>query len=1370
MAQLTEFVLLLGLEQYSRDFFKQVEVEVRKEVPNFRLHLFEDRDTMRRPAELEAAISRCACLFTALMTLAEYAEWLVPTVQRHDPPVVFAFEGLPEVMKLTKVGSYVMHEAKGMPRPVQNIARLMVGGREEDTFYGYVKLQKITSKLLNFIPGKRLHDVRNWTNVSTYWSNRSVPNMANMFKLILREYCGVSNLHVAPPLEIPTMGFAHPDAPKFFTKPEEFERWERTREPRTQNREPKSLRSTQSSMGTIAVLSFRSHILGGTSYHNEVVRALEAGGMRVIPIFCMGIEAHVAVREWLSQMKVDVVINTMGFPLVGGPAGSIKAGMTVQKARELLAKLDVPYIVAQPLFIQDLEHWQANGVNPIQTTILYSLPEMDGAVAPVVLGGMQGSAMVTLPDRMERLVTLARSFARLRRKANQVKKVAIVVYNYPPGMGQTATAALLDVPASLVALLRRLRAAGYDVGHFPDDPATLAKCIAGSIEIGDGRPFDAAQGRLETGAGQLPPNHPPLPEPVVVGKSAFYDLVSPKNQDRINGRWGAFPGDIAPAGRDGVFLGGMQLGNVYIGVQPMIGMPGDPMRLLFDKENTPHHQYALFYRWISEEFGADAIIHMGMHGTAEWMPGLQLGLTGDCWPDLLLGSVPNFYVYPINNPAEANIAKRRGFSTIIGHAIPPYGRAGLYKELQALRDLLEDYRERRPVGSQPFAVSSNSVQRNGDSDDQLPTANGLLETEEAILQKLALLNLDVDLVQGVGESFAAFASRVYAYLRQLEQTLIVDSLHVLGSAPPAEQQLTIITEALKAERNGEPGLANLILDFRLQIADWPESNATNLQPPIAHLNYADLLTAARRGDGQALVLRDAVDAACTAFVQHTVFEGQSAEKALQHVTGDPSTLLRAGRRPETGDRQTWKSAGKGAVHLHSDNLQSAICTLQSLSEQGRAMLAALRDNTVELDFLLHGLDGGYIPAAPGGDIIRDGMAVLPTGRNIHSLDPFRVPTDAAFNRGRQIAEALLAAHRAENDGAYPETIAQVLWGLDCIKTKGESIGVVLGLIGARPHKDGQGKVGRYELIPLAELGRPRVDVLMTASGVFRDTFAGVMDLLDRLVREAASADEPEEQNFIRKHVQASMAQGAAFESATARIFTQAAGTYGTDVDEAIEGGAWQERQELEDLFVKRNAYAFGGNKGGAALPQVFNHLLGTVGRVAQEIDSVEYGLTDMQHYYGYSGALKAAAERRTGKTVKLSYVETYTAETKVQDLEQVLRVEYRTKLLNPKWYEGMLKHGHNGAAEIASRFTYMLGWSATTGGVDNWVYDRAAETFVLDDAMRQRLEAANPQAARNAVSRLLEANDRGVWQADDDTLDRLREIYADLEDRLEGVV
>ena len=442
--------------------------------------------------------------------------------------------------------------------------------------------------------------------------------------------------------------------------------------------------------------------------------------------------------------------------------------------------------------------------------------------------------------------------------------------------------------------------------------------------------------------------------------------------------------------------------------------------------------------------------------------------------------------------------------------------------------------------------------------------------------------------------------------------------------------------------------------------------------------------------------------------------------------------------------------------------------LGEMAQQGRLMARALGSNRSELEGLLHGLNGGYILPNAGGDLIRDGLSVLPTGRNIHAIDPWRIPSELAYTKGASIAEAILQKH-VEETGAYPETIAQVLWGLDTIKTKGEAIGTVLRLLGARPAYDGQGKISHYELIPLGELKRPRVDVLMQLSPIFRDTFEITMDFLDRLVRSAANADEPREMNFVRKHVNEAMHGGANMEQATARMFTQQQGQYGTYVDDMVDDSAWQSADDLDSTFVRRIGYAYGGGRAGAAAGPILNKLLGTVGRVVQEIDSVEYGVTDIDHYFSSSGALQMAARKRTGGAVKLNYIETYTAETRIEDVDKVLRVEYRTKLLNPKWYEGMLAHGHSGAAEISNRFTYMLGWDAVGDCVDDFVYTDAAKTFALDATMRERLAKANPQAMRNIVGRLLEASGRGLWQADDDVVDELKALYADLEDRLEGV-
>jgi magnesium chelatase subunit H len=430
-------------------------------------------------------------------------------------------------------------------------------------------------------------------------------------------------------------------------------------------------------------------------------------------------------------------------------------------------------------------------------------------------------------------------------------------------------------------------------------------------------------------------------------------------------------------------------------------------------------------------------------------------------------------------------------------------------------------------------------------------------------------------------------------------------------------------------------------------------------------------------------------------------------------------------------------------------------------------LRGLSATGAELDALMRALGGGYLLPAPGADPVRSGAAALPSGRNIHSIDPWRLPSDGAVLRGSQMAEQLLASHVAST-GSYPETVGMPLWALDTIKTEGESIAAVLALVGARPERDDQGKIWRYELIPLGELGRPRIDILLDISSIFRDTFQLSLDLLDDLFRRAAAADEPSAQNFVRAHVLALVAEGHSWEQATARIFTQAPGKYGTGVDALVEESAWEHDTDLAETYVQRGSHTYGGGRAGTAAPEVLRGLLKTVAHVFQAIDSVEYGLTDMQHYYGHSGAIQLAARRERGSAVPLSYAETYTGSVKVSAAAELLQIEARTKLLNPKWYEGMLAHGFAGAAEIGNRFSYVLGWSATTGAVDGWVYQGMAETFVLDAEMRQRIEAANPRAARNAVARLLEAHGRGLWAADDGMIAQLQEIYADLEDRLEG--
>ncbi|MBK9710682.1 MAG: magnesium chelatase subunit H [Kouleothrix sp.] len=1240
---------ITGMERFNAHLWSDVERRLRAGGVDVRIMRFHDGHVEQRDPALARAIAGADVLFITLINMRDQAAWLAEQLARSRAKTVFAFESMPEVMELTRVGEYRVAGGKSaLPKPMQMILKLITRGRDEDTLYAYTKLTKISAKLLPLMPAK-LKDFRTWLSVNLYWNQPDAPNLTEMVRLILRDCLG-QPLEVAPVRPIPMMGCFHPDADELFADPHAFLKWYSRRKAKDQRPKTKGANPSPD-RPLVALLAFRKHVVQGLSYLGDLIRELEGQGLAVLPIFVSGIEAHVAVREWIARERIDLLISTMGFPLVGGPAGSTKPGQYHEKASDLLAAIDVPYMIVQPLQMQDERHWRANGVAPMQAVIMYDLPEMDGSIAPVVIGAISGQEIVATPDRLARAARQAAGWVSLRRKPPAERRVALVLYNYPPGLGKLGTAALLDVPASLHALLGRLSGEGYTVTGAPASPAELARRI-GALEN-----HDADLPRL--GARGVP-----VGDSYALALADYRRIVPPAAAARVDRYWGSPPGDIAPLGPDAIRIDGFELGNLFVGVQPPMGVPGDPMRLLFEHDFTPHHQYVGFYRWLREVWRADAIVHVGMHGTAEWMPGLQLGLTAECWPDVLLGELPNLYLYPLNNPSEAGIAKRRGYATIVSHAVPPYARAGLYKQLAQTRAALE-------------AGAASAC-------PELP-----------------------DLPRGADEPDDSYRARLSAYLDELEQRLILDGLHVFGGVPAPERAAALVEAALDVPRDGAPGLAGLLAAAGVAPADIPRARAE--------------------------------------FVRRFVLDQRP-------MTKDEKS------QPATTARPSWESALSSLVVRPSS---------AALIAHGKLLLQRMAESD-ELGALVRALAGGYVRPAFGADPVRAGAGALPSGRNIHGIDPWRLPSDAALARGDQAADLLLRRHQDEH-GALPQTVAQTLWAMDTIKNEGESLAVVLALAGARPERDGQGKIWRYELIPPAELGRPRVDVLLNISPIFRDTFQMSLDLVDDLFRRIAAADEPPEQNFIRAHTLDLQAQGHSWEQATARIFTQAPGRYGTGVDELIDESAWETRDELAETYLQRGGYTYGGDRHGAAAPELLRGLLGTVDHVFQAIDSVEYGLTDMQHYYGHSGALQMAAERERGASVPLSYAESYTGGVKIASAAELLRVEARSKLLNPRWYEGMLSHGYAGAAEIGSRFTYLLGWSAVSDVVAPWVFDEAAATFVLDETMRRRLEQANPQAARNAVSRLLEANDRGLWHADEATLAALQEIYGDMEDRLEGV-
>lgn len=1269
MAQHRKIAAIVGLEQYNTNLWKKIIGLLKNEAE---LTQWTDVDLEKQNPDTAKAISEADCIFMSMIQFKEQVDWFKEQLEEasNKDKTVFIFESMPDAMALTKVGDYAVSEGKGgMPESVKKIAKMLVKGRDEDALYGYMKLMKIMRTILPLVP-KKAKDFKNWLLVYSYWMQPTPENIANMFRLILREYCD-EPLEVGPIVDVPNMGLYHPDASAYFKDVKSFKSWSK-KQGRNFNKGQK-----------VGLLFFRKHLLQEKTYIDDTIRGFEQKGINVLPAFVMGVEGHVLVRDWFVKEKLDLLVNMMGFGLVGGPAGSTKPGTAAEARDEIMRKLDTPYIVSQPLLIQDFESWHELGVSPMQITFTYSIPEMDGAVCPIILGALKDGKIETVAERIDRLAGLSQTWLRLRGAANRDKKLAFVVYDYPPGYGKKASAALLDVPKSLFAILQRLKKEGYNTGELPASAEELFKALD-----------KATDHQYQNGK----------PDALKINGEKYRELTSSKERERIEERWQNFPGEIVPIGTEDVFIGGVRFGNIFIGVQPRLGVQGDPMRLLFDKSNTPHHQYISFYRWISRDFSAHALVHVGMHGSVEWMPGLQTGLTGDCWPDALLGDIPHFYIYPINNPSESSIAKRRGLATMVSHVVPPLSRAGLYKELPALKEFLADYRERR-----------------------LDQSSDAEEMETAIMQKAELLNLTDDCPRRERESFNDFVSRLYSYVLELENRLISSSLHVFGESAPAESQLVTVTETLKNRGMNGKTLPGMFMKYSGGNGHYQ--------------SYEELAKRSRSGESEAIDLREKVDQSCKDFIQKVLFDRQSPAEVFREVSG-------------------------------GENLPAEYMKMvDSLTQEGAQLLYALGDNHGEMDALLRVLDGRYIPSGPGGDLVRDGVNVLPSGRNIHSIDPWRIPSELAFKRGTKIADMLVNKHLEENEGQYPETIAQVLWGLDTIKTKGEAVAVVIRLAGAEPAYDAQGKISHYQLIPLEKLGRPRIDVLMQLSPIFRDAFGNLMDQLDKLIQEAAKADEPHDMNYIKKHVDEALAEGADFESATSRQFTQAPGSYGTYVDDMVEDSAWESDDDLDELFLRRNSNAYGGSRKGEKQTDILKGLFKTVDRVVHQVDSTEFGISDIDHYFSSSGSLQLAARKRNSRVsdVKLNYVESFTSDIKVDDANKSLRIEYRSKLLNPKWFEGMLMHGHSGASEISNRVTYMLGWDAVTKSVDDWVYKKTAETYALDPEMRERLAKVNPQAIKNIVGRMLEAHGRGMWKADQDTIEELQDIYADLEDRLEGM-
>ena len=1282
-------------------------------------------------ARCREAIENADILFVSMLFLEDHFLPVIDLLEkrREEVDAMVCAMSAAEVVRLTKIGRFDM--SKPASGALAFLKRLRGGGAKPgDSKEGsgssastggarQMRMLRRLPKILRFIPGTA-QDVRAYFLCLQYWLGGSEDNMVNLAAFLVNRYAKGpreafrNSVQSVEPIEYPELGLYHPRLEGRITD-------------RLAELPSVAARQAMPGRPRVGLLMLRSYLLAGnTGHYDGVIQAIEARGLSVVPAFAMGLDSRPAIEAFFmkdGKPTVDAVVSLTGFSLVGGPAYNDS-----QAAEEVLASLNLPYIAAHPLEFQTLAEWggSARGLLPVESTIMVAIPELDGATAPMVFGGRPGvkgvacqgcerhctfensvstQDMVSCPDRAERLADRLVGLVGLRRRAVQERRVAVVIFNFPPNGGSVGTAAHLSVFESVFNTLKAMQTEGYSL-QLPNSAKELREALLNGNA--------SQQGTDANCMARIP----------VADYIAHETYLAD-----IEKVWGAAPGRQLTNGRE-FFVLGLNLGDVALVVQPGFGYEGDPMRLLFEEGMAPTHAFAAFYRYLREDFKADAILHFGTHGALEFMPGKQAGSSGTCWPERMIGPVPNFYLYASNNPSEGTIAKRRAAATLISHMTPPVGQAGLYAGLQELKATVDRWR------SMPRDLSADQWL---DPDGE---AAGLLEVmvEQAKAVELSsVIPSLVAFVQGKSRRADDRHADTHHAMDQHEVSLPV-SPDSLPDSPA--KMLKTLDEQVYALHKALMECDQALIPQGLHVVGEPMSAP----------NRRELLLAM----GQAYAPLKALP---------------SLGKAIDALMEDDSLPQHQAQEPH-----------------HGNGLKTARLLLEpELGGEGVDTLLGILDRVnretqtdAEVAAILKALNGEFIRPAPGGDLLHT-PEVLPTGRNLHGFDPFRMPSRFAVSDGARQAERLLERYKADGHG-LPESVAMVLWGTDNLKTGGGPMAQALALMGAAPRFDSFGRLAGAQLISLEELGRPRIDVVVTLSGIFRDLLPLQIRMLAEAAFLAASADEPEDQNFVRRHCMAYMAEhGCDLETAALRVFGNCDGAYGANVNHLIDQGCWNDEDELAEAYTRRKGFAYGREGKPLRHPGLLQSVLKDVSLAYQNLDSIEIGVTSVDNYFDTLGGVSRAVRRakqagqgalKPGQTPFETPVyigDQTTGSGLVRSLSEQVALETRTRMLNPKWYEGMLDHGYEGVRQIEAHLTNTMGWSATTGQVQPWVYQQLTKTFVLDGAMLHRLAELNPKASAKLAGRLLEASERRYWTPDEKTLEALRRAGEELEDRIEGV-
>ena len=1159
-----------------------------------------------------------------------------------------------KLMEITRLGSFSGGKIADKLKSSTEV------NNPEEPWQKVERAQNMVETAGKVLPIKSIKDARNYIKITKYWRYGGKENYYNLFLLLLREYFKYELPKAKEPVEFPEYGIYHP-AYGHFTDLEKFI----------------EISGFKGGTPTIGMLFY-----GGMHFDQSIatIKAFinEFDDFNVIPVYSDSIHNLRAIREYFlhnGNSSVDVVINLMWFRINGGPLGGNPA-----LTAELLKELNVPIFAPAPMFSREVEKWRESptGLSPIEIIAAVIWPELDGCIEPIpscgmqniIVGELEAQEVAPIDDRIERIAGRIRNWLRLKQKPNNEKKLAIIVYDNPPGEENIGKAAYLDVFQSVKRLLERLKESEYEVelpekelhdlfeekaivnsGTWFREEETLENCY--SIDLNDYLKF-------------------------------FHSLPKEVQNDVI-ADWGEPPGTVMTVDNK-LLIPGIEFGNVFVGIQP--ARPpldeSDLAKAAHDKTKPPHHQYLAFYFWLQEVWNADAVIHVGTHGLAEFMKGKEVGMSASCSPDILIGNMPHLYIYHVLNTSESTIAKRRLYGTMISYNSPPYTTSDLYEDYAELQDLIDEYHE---------AMLQDPLRSE--------------KVKAKILEKAKELKFESDSIEKIHEE-----------LYEMKRGIIPKGLHILGQRYEKEDLKKFTEFILRYDREGIKSINRI----------------------LAESTGIDYDSALRNKEKYASQL-DKIDKKCADLVDCCVEE--SIESAV--------------KKSSVGSKRR-------------KDLKKTLAFGIEVGEN-------YANNSNELESCLRGLNTEFIEPGLGGDVVRT-PEVLPTGRNINQLDPNKIPTSTASERGAEIAQNTIKRY-LERDGKYPDSVGIVLWGFETTKTGGETIGQILGYLGVKVIREMGSWYPKLEIIPLEELGRPRIDCLLNICGFFRDMFPNLIQLLNQAFTLVTSLDEPIELNFVKKHslenldtLKTELEKGVIDEKtankiACGRVYGPKAGEYATRMRLLVEDSIWKEEKDLAEVYIQSMNYLYVENVHAQKRDDLYRKNIEKIDLVSQVRDSHDYEIVDLDHYYEFFGGLSKAVETVKGEKAAMMITDTTKEVIKTEDVGDVIVRGTRTRLLNPKWIDGMLEHDYHGAQQIADRVENTLGLAATTNAVPNWIWSSIAERFVFNEEMRNRLEENNKFAAVEIMERLFEAEKRGYWKATEEELEKMRKAYLEMEGDIE---